>query len=45
MSSNSELNVFKKRWFVGELCNRLPDDNDNDNDELFLWYGWMTKGV
>ena len=21
------------------------DDDDNDNDELFLWYGWLTKGV
>ena len=19
--------------------------NDNDDDELFLWYGWPTKGV
>ena len=21
------------------------DDNDDDNDELFLRYGWPTKGV
>ena len=21
------------------------DDDDDDNDELFLWYGWLTKGV
>ena len=21
------------------------DDDDDDNDELFLWYGWSTKGV
>ena len=20
-------------------------DDDNDDDELFLWYGWPTKGV
>ena len=21
------------------------DGDDNDDDELFLWYGWPTKGV
>ena len=21
------------------------DDDDDDDDELFLWYGWPTKGV
>ena len=21
------------------------DDDDDDGDELFLWYGWPTKGV
>ena len=21
------------------------DDDDDDDDELFLWYGWTTKGV
>ena len=21
------------------------DDEDDDNDELFLWYGWPTKGA
>ena len=21
------------------------DDDDDDNDELFLWYGWPTKGI
>ena len=21
------------------------DDDDKDDDELFLWYGWPTKGV
>ena len=20
------------------------DDDDDDDDELFLWYGWLTKG-
>ena len=21
------------------------DDDEDDDDELFLWYGWPTKGV
>ena len=21
------------------------DDDDDDDDELFLWYGWLTKGL
>ena len=21
------------------------DDDDDDDDEVFLWYGWPTKGV
>ena len=21
------------------------DDDDDNDDELFLWYGWSTKGV
>ena len=21
------------------------DDDDDDDDELFLWYGWPTKGI
>ena len=20
-------------------------DDDDDDDELFLWYGWLTKGI
>ena len=24
---------------------RSDDDDDYDDDELFLWYGWLTKGV
>ena len=24
------------------LCD---DHEDDDNDELFLWYGWPTKGI
>ena len=25
ISWNSELNVFKKTWFVGEIANKLPN--------------------
>ena len=25
--------------------NKEEDDDDNDDDKLFLWYGWLTKGV
>ena len=26
-------------------CDLLDDDDDDDDDaELFLWYGWPTKG-
>ena len=21
------------------------DDDDDEDDKLFLWYGWLTKGV
>ena len=21
------------------------DDDDEEDDNLFLWYGWLTKGV
>ena len=35
---DSQLRSF---WFT------LDDDcdDDHDEDELFLWYGWPTKGV
>ena len=23
----------------------FDDDDDDDDDELFMWYGWPTKGV
>ena len=29
-------NVKKNEWI-------LFDDDDNDGDELFLWYGWQKK--
>ena len=30
-------------WFP--LLFNMADDDDKDDDELFLWYGWPTKGV
>ena len=21
------------------------DDDDDDDDEMFLWYGWLAKGI
>ena len=29
-----------RNWSI--ICD---DDDDDDDDELFLWYGWPTKGV
>ena len=40
---------FKHSWL--KLCSSgddgddNDDDDDDDDDELFLWYGWLTKGV
>ena len=28
---------------IFQLCD--DDDDDDDDDELFLWYGWPTKGL
>ena len=28
-----------------ETCKNDDDDNDYDDDKLFLWYGWPMKGV
>ena len=30
-------------WFP--LLFNIADDDDKDDDELFLWYGWPTKGI
>ena len=24
---------------------RVDDDDDYDDEQLFLWYGWLTKGI
>ena len=29
----------------GRTLHCMRDDDDDDDDELFLWYGWPTKGV
>ena len=33
--------------FLGSTAflNEPADHDDDDNDELFLWYGWLTKDV
>ena len=31
--------------FGGNISNDDDDDDDDDDEELFLWYGWPTKGV
>ena len=27
------------------MLSSVDDDDDDDDEELFLWYGWPTKGV
>ena len=40
-----------KKFFYCDSCVEKSesgdddDDDDKDDDELFLWYGWPTKGV
>ena len=34
-----------KLWCVDNKFDDDDDDDDDDGDELFLWYGWPTKGV
>ena len=34
---------LSKAWF--EANDDDDDDDDDDGDELFLYYGWPTKGV
>ena len=37
-------NIFThKNGFVSPY--QEIDDDEDDDDELFLWYGWSTKGV
>ena len=30
---------------IADSSVRKGDDDDVDDDELFFWYGWLTKGV
>ena len=29
----------------GGNLGRSDFDDDEDDDELFLWYGWLAKGI
>ena len=40
MSWNSELNVFEKIWFVGELSNKVPNDLFGTNVHKTLESCW-----
>ena len=35
--------IFLYHNFLAKSIND-DDDDDDDDDELFLWYGWPTKG-
>ena len=37
--------IFFKLSFVKIMSPQICDLYDNDDDELFLWYGWPTKGI
>ena len=48
----TSLKVFWRFQGVEKVCignlwikTIFDDDDDDDDDELFLWYGWPTKGV
>ena len=37
---------FDSKWRVGgDWTIMMMNDDDDDDDELFLWYGWLTKGI
>ena len=44
---------FDSKWRVGGdwtmmmmmIVDDDDDDDDDDDNELFLWYGWPTKGI
>ena len=40
-----QVNVCWVNAFLTLATKALVDDDDDDDDELFLWYGWPTKGV
>ena len=35
----------KRKKTIKEWLPTADNDDDDDNDELFLWYGWPTKGI
>ena len=36
--------VTQQKEFAQNIC-QTSDDDDGGDGELFLWYGWPTKGV
>ena len=55
-SEQKTLKNFVSAWVLNDIFGMglqnllvtsqpLDDDDDDDDDELFLWYGWPTKGV
>ena len=40
-----EIIWLKKILKIEPTTNDDDDDDDDDDDELFLWHGWLTKGV
>ena len=36
---------YNSKKQIEQLSYFKNDDDDHDDDELFLWYGWPTKGV
>ena len=43
-NKSAKYEKLREYW---SYSTRNRDDNDDDDDdgELFLWYGWLTKGV
>ena len=47
---HERFNIWFNIWFEDVKIDDDDDDddddgNDDDDDELFLWYGWLTKGL
>ena len=37
--------IIKSNESLAENKIKHDNDNDDDDDQLFLWYGWPTKGL
>ena len=42
---NMFCKTIRGKLIVDREARLWHDDDDDDDDELFLWYGWPTKGV